>query len=92
MEERGSKSLENSVPDCNLSPVGRKKAIENSVSGYSLSTFVDSFNVIDSRQPGVSYVCTGSLDTTNVITLTHKKKTLQSSKAKYMYYMYADVL
>ena len=39
----------NSVFDCQLSPVERQTAIENSVSNDLRSTFVDSINVFDYR-------------------------------------------
>ena len=43
------KSLENSVFDCHLSPVGRQTAIKNSVFNDLRSTFVDSIIVFDCR-------------------------------------------
>ena len=39
----------NSVFDCQLSPVGRQMAIENSVQNDLRLTFVDSINVFDCR-------------------------------------------
>ena len=53
IDERESKIARNSVFDCHLSPVGRQMTIENSVSNYFLSTFVDSIFVFDCRLSGV---------------------------------------
>ena len=53
IDERASKIARNSAYDCHLSPVGRKMAIENSISNDVWSTFVDSINVFDCRLSGV---------------------------------------
>ena len=53
MVERGSEIATISVSDCHLSPVGLLMAIENSVSNYLWSTFVDSTEVCDCRLSGV---------------------------------------
>ena len=39
----------NSVFDCQLSPVGQQMAIENSVSNYLRSTFINGINIFDCR-------------------------------------------
>ena len=53
IDGRGSEIDTTSVFDCQLSPVGRLKAIENYVSYYFLSTFVDNIDVFDCRISGV---------------------------------------
>ena len=53
MDERGSKIARNSVFDRHLSPVGRQRAIKNSVTNYFSSTFVDCFGVFYCRLCGV---------------------------------------
>ena len=55
IDVRGSKMARNSVLDCHLSPVGRRKAIESSVSIWGFSTFVDStcINVFHCRLSSV---------------------------------------
>ena len=55
IDKRGSKIARNSVFDCHLSPAGRQMAIENSVSNDFLSTYVNSMDVFDCRQPCVMY-------------------------------------
>ena len=54
IDERGSKVATTSVFDCQCSPVGRLMAIENSVSNYFWSTFVDNIDVFDCHQSGVN--------------------------------------
>ena len=49
IEGRGSEIATTRVFDCQLSPVGRLKAIKNYVSNYFLSTFVDNIDVFDCR-------------------------------------------
>ena len=53
MDERGSEIATTSVFECHLSPVGRLMDIENFVSNFFLSTFVDSIDVFDCRLSGV---------------------------------------
>ena len=53
IHERASEIAKTSVFDCHLSPVGRLKAIENSVYNYFWSTFGDSSYVSDCRLSGV---------------------------------------
>ena len=53
IDEHGSKIVRNGVVDCHLLPVWRQMAIENSVSNYFLSTFLDSIGVFNCRLPGV---------------------------------------
>ena len=57
IDERGSKVATTSVFDCQWSPVGRLMAIENYVSNYFWSTFVDDIDVFDYRQSGVNSLC-----------------------------------
>ena len=52
MDERGSEIATTSVFECHLSPVGRLMDIENFVSNFFLSTFVDSIDVFDCRLSG----------------------------------------
>ena len=54
IDERGSKVTTTSVFDGQLSPVGRLMAIENSVSNYFWSTFVDNIDVFDCHQSSVN--------------------------------------
>ena len=56
IDERGSKIATTSVSDCQLSPVGRLMAIENYVSNYFWSTFVDNIEVFDCRLSGMNSV------------------------------------
>ena len=49
MDECGSEIATTSVFECHLSPVGRLMDIENFVSNFFLSTFVDSIDVFDCR-------------------------------------------
>ena len=51
--DKQSKITINHVFDCHLFQVGGQMAIENSVSGYFLSTFVNSINDVDCCQSGV---------------------------------------
>ena len=53
IDKRGSKIDRYSVFDCHLSPVGRRMAIENTVSIDFLSKFHDSIDVFDCRLPAV---------------------------------------
>ena len=53
IDERGSEIAITSVFDCQWPPVGRLMAIENSVSYYFWSTFVDNIDVFDCQQSGV---------------------------------------
>ena len=54
IDEGGSKVATTSVFDCQWSPVGRLMAIENYVSNYFWSTFVDNIDVFDCHQSGVN--------------------------------------
>ena len=54
IDERGSEIAKISVFDCQLSLVRRLIAIENSVSNYFGSTFVDNIYVFDCRLSGVN--------------------------------------
>ena len=54
IDERRPKIVRNGVFDCQMSPVGRLMAIENSVSNYFWSTFVDNIDVFDCHQSGVN--------------------------------------
>ena len=54
IDERGSEIAIISVFDCQLSPGGRLMAIENSVSNYFWSTFVDNIDVFDCSLSGVN--------------------------------------
>ena len=54
VDECGSDIATTSVFDCQLSPVGRLMPIENSVSDYFWSTFVDNVDVFDCRLSGVN--------------------------------------
>ena len=56
IDEGESKIDRNSVFNCHLSPVWRQIAIENTVSIYFLSTFLDSIGIFDCRLPGVVLV------------------------------------
>ena len=49
IDEPGSDIATTSVFDCQLSPVRRLMAIENSVYNYFWSTFVDNIEVFDCR-------------------------------------------
>ena len=49
IDGRRSEIATTSVFDCQLSPIGRLKAIEKYVSNYFLSTFVDNIDVFDCR-------------------------------------------
>ena len=51
IDGRGSEVATNSVFDCQWSPVGRLMAIENSVSNFFGSTFVDNIDVSIATNP-----------------------------------------
>ena len=59
IDERGSKVAKTSVYDCQWSPVGRLMAIENSVSNFFWSTFVDNIYVFDCHQSLYASLCYG---------------------------------
>ena len=54
IDERGSEIAKTIVFDCQLSQVRRLMAIENSVSNYFGSTFVDNIEVFDCRISGLN--------------------------------------
>ena len=54
IDERGSEIATTSVFDCQLSPEGRLMAIENPISNYFWSTFVDNIEVFDCRLSGIN--------------------------------------
>ena len=56
IDERGSEIPTTSVFDCQLSPGGRLMAINNYVSNYFWSTFVDNFDIFDCRLSGVYWL------------------------------------
>ena len=56
IDERGSKIDTTRVFDCQLSPVGRLMAIENSVPDYFWYTFVDNIDVFECRLSDVKFV------------------------------------
>ena len=53
IDERGSKISRNSIFHCHLSPIGQKMAMENSVSNYFWSKFMDSIDIFHCHLSGV---------------------------------------
>ena len=66
IDERGSEIATTSVFHCQLLPIGRLMTIENSVSNYFWSTFVDNVDVFEFRLSGVN-LCTVDISAYNWI-------------------------
>ena len=58
INERRSEIAKTSVFDCQLSPVRQLMAIDNSVSNYFGSSFVDNIDVFHCRLSGVNWLYT----------------------------------
>ena len=65
INECGSEIATTSVLICQLSPVGRLMEIENSVSNYFWSTFVDNTGIFDCRLSGVNSLYTVDISAYN---------------------------